>query len=120
MSVPAKCGQGGLIDRLGGRRHFRNGRGSKHASPTIQQRLRKKRQVVGGGKYSGVPCHTTHPAGRWIMHHSAHHVVLLVLFWWSNPRLPRPRRKESALFRAQRSNNVLRGIFIERLTHKPC
>ena len=84
IDVPAKSPQRRSIHGLLWRGHLRDRRRSQHASPAIEQSLRKNRQIVGGGKYSRMTRHAAHPAGRGIVHHSAQQMMVLILFGGSD------------------------------------
>ena len=84
IDVPPKSLHHRAIYWLLRRSHLRNRRRGQHASPAIQQSLRKKRQIIGGGKYSRMTRHAAHPASCRIMHYAAQQVMILILFGGRN------------------------------------
>src|SRR5208337_2406159 len=118
IDVPPESAQRRPVHWLLWRGHLCNRRRSQYAAPAVEQSLRKKRQIVGGGKYSRMTRHAAHPASRGIVHYSAQQVMILIFFGRSDSRLPRMRRKEPSLVHTERRKNMLRRIFIERIARK--
>ncbi len=101
------------------RSHLGHGCRRQHAAPALEQGLRKKRQIAGGGKHSRIARHAAHPAGRGVVHHAAQQAMVLIVFSGSDARFPRMRRDEARLFHSERRKNVFRGIFVERFAGEP-
>ena len=102
INVPAKTAQHWRRRRLLGLRHLLDRERRKNPSAAIQQGLRELSQIVGRGKQSRMAGHAAHAPGCRIMHHTAQHVLVLVVLRGRDFRPPRRRRQEARMEHFQR------------------
>ncbi len=123
INVPPKPPQHRSRRRLLRPRHFLHRKRRQNPVASIQQSLRKLRQIIPGRKQPSLPRHAAHPPRRRIMHHSPKHVLILVILRRSNlfyPPSPRRRRRHKPRpHHLQRQKNMPLRIRIQRLPGNP-
>ena len=123
VDVPAEPAQDRLIGRTLRRGELVDRERAKqtHASQRalVQHHFTEPCQVIGGRKHSRVPCYAAHEARRVIVHHAAQHVPILQPLGGRYARAQRRRRIEHRLFHAQRSEDAIARVLVERLPAQP-
>ncbi len=115
INVPPQSANIGQVGRLLGRGHLLDDPGRQYGCTTVEHRLGELRQVVSGRKYSGVTGHSTHRSRRGIVHHAAQHSSgALVVLGGSNARRPGLRRIEGRHRHAERAEDIVLRVLIER------
>ncbi len=119
INVPAQAADIGEVGRLLRRGHLLDDPRRQNRRTTVQHRLRELRQVVRGREHSGVSSHSAHGSRRGIVHDPPQHGSgTLVVLGGSNARGPGLRRIERCHGHAERAEDkVLRVLIERRATH---
>ena len=96
INVPPKPPQHRSPRRLLRPRHLLDRQRRQNPVASIQQSLRKFRQIVPGRKQPGMPRHAAHPPRRRIMHHPPQHVLILVILRRRNLQAATPPEAQTA------------------------
>ena len=88
IDIPSESTQNLRRRRLFRPGHLLDRKCRQNSASSIQQHLRKLRQVIRGREKARVPSHSAHPSRRRIVHHSPQHHVIVVILCRRDVRFP--------------------------------
>ena len=119
IDVPAQAAQGGPAGRALRRRHRRDGGRLQHALAARQHHLRELGEVVGGGEHAGLARDAAHAIGERIVDVAPAQLGALEV-GRGDAVLQRSRRQEGGVAHAERLEDVLGAVDLQRLArHAP-
>ncbi len=120
IDIPTQAANIRLVSRLLGRCHLLDRQRRPYLAIVVEQRLSKLRHIVGSREHSRVSGNAAHLSRGRVMDGAAQHASgMLIDLRGSNPVTPFCRRQVSTVLHAKRTEDVLRGVTIERFAAEP-